>query len=84
MNAVLALSGAPVCASSFTVSNVRLHSSMRISDSLEENISSFYAELRRLKGSIIAGAEIHPKVFLLLDEIFEAPTPTTAIQDQWP
>lgn len=68
VNAVLAFSGAPVCASAFTVSLVRLHSSMRISDSLEENISSFYAELRRLK-AIISGAESDPKVFLLLDEI---------------
>ncbi len=68
VNAVLAFAGAPVCASAFTVSLVRLHSSMRISDSLEENISSFYAELRRLR-AIISGAETDPKVFLLLDEI---------------
>ncbi len=68
INAVLALAGAPVCASSFTVSHVRLHSSMRISDSLEENISSFYAELRRLR-AIISGAESDPKAMLLLDEI---------------
>jgi DNA mismatch repair ATPase MutS len=68
INAVLAFAGAPVCASAFTVSHVRLHSSMRISDSLEENISSFYAELRRLR-SIISAAENDPKVFLLLDEI---------------
>lgn len=68
INAVLAFAGAPVCASAFTVSLVRIHSSMRISDSLEENISSFYAELRRLR-AIISGAESAPKVFLLLDEI---------------
>lgn len=68
VNAVLAFAGAPVCASAFTVSLVRLHSSMRIADSLEENISSFYAELRRLR-AIISGAESDPKVFLLLDEI---------------
>lgn len=68
INAVLAFAGAPVCASAFTVSHVRLHSSMRISDSLEENISSFYAELRRLR-AIISGAESDPKAFLLLDEI---------------
>ena len=68
VNAVLAFAGAPVCASAFTVSLVRLHSSMLISDSLEENISSFYAELRRLR-AIISGAESDPKAFLLLDEI---------------
>ncbi len=68
INAVLSFCGAPACASSYTVSHVRLHSSMRISDSLEENISSFYAELRRLR-AIISGAESDPKAFLLLDEI---------------
>jgi hypothetical protein len=68
VNTVLALAGAPVCASSFTLSPARIHSSMRISDSLEESISSFYAELRRLR-SVITEAEKDPKVFLLLDEI---------------
>ncbi len=68
INAVLALAGAPVCASSFSLSHVRIHSSMRISDSLEENISSFYAELRKLQ-SIITEAEKDPRAFLLLDEI---------------
>lgn len=68
VNTVLALAGAPVCASSFTLSHTRVHSSMRISDSLEENISSFYAELRRLR-SVITEAGKDPRVFLLLDEI---------------
>ena len=68
INTVLALAGAPVCASSFSLPHVRIHSSMRISDSLEENISSFYAELRRLR-SVIKEAENDPRVFLLLDEI---------------
>lgn len=68
INAVLAFAGAPVCASSFTISFTRLHTSMRISDSLEENISSFYAELRRMR-EIISAAEKDPAAFLLLDEI---------------
>ena len=68
INTIMALAGAPVCASSFMVSHVRVHSSMRISDSLEDNISSFYAELRRLR-SIISEAEKDPEMFLLLDEI---------------
>jgi hypothetical protein len=68
INTVLALAGASVCASSFSLSHTRIYSSMRISDSLEENISSFYAELRRLR-SVITEAENDPQVFLLLDEI---------------
>jgi hypothetical protein len=68
VNAVVALAGGPVCATSFTLSHVQIYSSMRISDSLEDNTSSFYAELKRL-ASIIHLAESDPRVFLLLDEI---------------
>jgi ABC-type multidrug transport system fused ATPase/permease subunit len=68
INTVLALAGSAVCASSFNVSLVKVFSSMRISDSLEDNTSSFYAELKRL-AAIIREAENNPKVFLLLDEI---------------
>jgi hypothetical protein len=68
INTVLALTGSVVCASSFSVSHVQVFSSMRISDSLEENTSSFYAELKRL-AAIIKEAETNPRVFLLLDEI---------------
>jgi Ca2+/Na+ antiporter len=68
VNAVLALAGAPVCATSFIISHVHVFSSMRISDSLEDNTSSFYAELKKL-AVIIKEAERNPRVFLLLDEI---------------
>jgi len=68
VNTVLALAGAPVCASSFSVSHVQVFSSMRISDSLEDNTSSFYAELKRL-AAIIKTAETNPRMLLLLDEI---------------
>ena len=68
VNAVLALAGAPVCATSFTLSHVQVISSMRISDSLEDNTSSFYAELKKL-ATIIQKAGKHREVFILLDEI---------------
>jgi len=68
VNTILALAGGKVCASSFTVSHVLVFSSMRISDSLEDNTSSFYAELKRL-AAIINESEKNPEVFLLLDEI---------------
>jgi hypothetical protein len=68
VNSVMAMAGAPVCASVFKISHVQVFSSMRISDSLEDNTSSFYAELKRL-ASIIRQAEDDPRVFLLLDEI---------------
>lgn len=68
VNIVLAMMGAAVCAYSLTVSPMRIISSMRISDNLEENTSTFYAELKKLK-HIIEAVNNHEKVFLLLDEI---------------
>ena len=68
INIVLALAGGPVCAKTFTTSRILVLTSMRIIDSLEENTSSFYAELKRLAG-IIQIVERNEKAFLLLDEI---------------
>ena len=68
INVVLAMMGAPVCAEELIVSNMKVISSMRVSDNLEENTSTFYAELKKLK-QIIDAVKKHEKVFLLLDEI---------------
>ena len=65
---VLAMAGAPVCASQLTLSPMKVMSSMRISDNLEESTSTFYAELKKLK-EIIEAVNQTEKVFLLLDEI---------------
>ncbi len=68
VNMVLALSGAPVCASAFTITNCQLYTYMRIADNLEEHTSSFYAELKRLK-QLIDITKDGQKVFFLLDEV---------------
>ncbi|MBZ5856879.1 MutS-related protein [Flavihumibacter profundi] len=68
INQVLAMAGSAVCAEELTVANMRIMSSMRIADNLEENTSTFYAELGKLK-SIIESVNLHQPVFLLLDEI---------------
>ena len=68
VNTVLAMAGAPVCASSFIISPVQLISSMRIADNLEESTSTFYAELKKLK-AVIDKVNAGEKVFILLDEI---------------
>jgi DNA mismatch repair ATPase MutS len=70
INLALAYAGAPVCATSFYASIMEVHTCMRVSDNLEENISSFYAELLRIK-EIVSKAESGKKVFFLLDEIFK-------------
>lgn len=68
INIVLAMAGSPVCATSCKMSPVHLLSSMRISDNLEENTSTFYAELKKLK-LIIDKVNAGEEVFVLLDEI---------------
>ena len=68
INIVLAMAGAPVNASSLEVSVMKVMSSMRISDNLEENTSTFYAELKKLR-DIIEAVQRKEPVFLLLDEI---------------
>lgn len=70
INLLLALIGAPVCAESFSCSIMDIYTCMRVSDNLEQNISSFYAELLRIK-RIVAATENNQKIFYLLDEIFK-------------
>jgi DNA mismatch repair ATPase MutS len=70
VNLVLAYMGAPVCAEHFSCSSMRLWTSMRVSDNLEQNVSSFYAELLRIK-RIVEAARTGKSVCFLLDEIFK-------------
>lgn len=68
VNMVLAGMGAPVCAKKLTVTPLKVMSSMRIKDNLEESTSTFYAELKKLK-QIIDAVNNNEAVFILLDEI---------------
>ncbi len=70
VNAVLALMGAPVCARDFTISVCQVFTSMRTQDNLEESVSSFYAELKRLKQLLDLIGTTHPVLFML-DEILK-------------
>ena len=70
INLVLSYAGAPVCARSFSCSMMSIYSCMRVSDNLGENISSFYAELLRIK-QIVSATKTERKIFFLLDEIFK-------------
>jgi DNA mismatch repair ATPase MutS len=65
---VMALAGAPVCAKSFHGSALAVRSSLRISDSLEQGVSHFYAELNKLKAAVDT-ARASSRVLFLLDEI---------------
>jgi hypothetical protein len=67
-NLVLASAGAPVRARRFRMSPVRIGASIRTADSLQEGISRFYAEIRRL-GAIVKLAEEGGALVFLLDEV---------------
>lgn len=70
INLVLAYNGAVVCASHFECSLFHIYSVMRIKDDLEKHISSFYAELLKIKEILKIAAKNKP-VFFLFDEIFK-------------
>lgn len=70
VNAALALAGAPVCAGAMTISPMRVFTSMRTEDNLQESTSSFYAELKRLK-QLLDYLDGGLPVFYLLDEILK-------------
>jgi DNA mismatch repair ATPase MutS len=70
INIVLALAGAPCCAAHSKISNLRVFTSMRTQDNLEEGVSSFYAELNRIEQLLRLIQNRQPIVFLL-DEMFK-------------
>lgn len=72
INLCLAQAGAPVCATAFAWSWSRLACCIRVNDSLDDGLSFFYAEVKRLK-TILDATEDHttPPVLFLIDEIFK-------------
>jgi hypothetical protein len=70
VNYILGMTGAPVCASEMSFIPVKLFTSMRTTDSLSDNESYFYAELKRLK-ILKSKVENGEPVFMILDEILK-------------
>jgi hypothetical protein len=68
VNMILAMNGAPVCASKLIFTPSDIMSSIKIQDSLYNNESYFYAELIRLK-EIMNHANTNPRTIIFLDEI---------------
>lgn len=71
VNLCLAYAGGPVNATALHCGWFRLYSAIKVTDSVTDGISYFYAEVKRLKGLLVAleQAETRP-VFFLIDEIF--------------
>jgi hypothetical protein len=67
-NALLALAGAPVRAASLRLSPIAIAASIRVSDSLQQGTSHFYAEIKRLR-QVMDLTEAELPVLFLLDEI---------------
>ena len=69
LSIVMANCGLPVCATSFKYAPIKLITSMRTADSLTEDESYFYSELKRLKFIIDEIKETD--YFIILDEILK-------------
>lgn len=74
INLILAHNGAPVCASHFEFFPCNIASSINIHDSLANNESYFYAELKRIN-RIIEQVSENPKTLVFLDEILRGTNP---------
>ncbi|MGH7200326.1 MAG: MutS-related protein, partial [Planctomycetaceae bacterium] len=70
VNTVLALAGAPVRAGRLRLSPLQVGTAMRVSDSLQQGASLFYAVVRRLK-AVADLAEGQRPLLFLLDEILQ-------------
>ena len=69
LSIVMANCGLPVCAEKFEYSPIKLITSMRTTDSLTEDESYFYSELKRLK--FIVDGISKDDYFIILDEILK-------------
>jgi DNA mismatch repair ATPase MutS len=70
VNMVLAMAGAPVCAARMQFTPVGLFSNMRTTDSLFDDESYFFAELKRLQ-AILLEIEQGTSTLVILDEILK-------------
>jgi hypothetical protein len=68
VNVLLAQCGSPVCAAAFSFAPMRLLTSLRISDSLQEQTSYFMAELKKLQ-QVVEILETGSPALVLIDEI---------------
>ncbi len=69
INLILAYSGGFVCAEHLECSRYQVFTSMRIADDLQSGISTFYAELKRIR-TIVETARKNDNLLFLVDEIF--------------
>jgi hypothetical protein len=79
INLVLMNAGAYVNATAFTATSFKLFTSMRVGDDLAKGISTFYAELLRIKDAI-EYSKLKKPMLVLIDEIFKGTNSNDRIQ----
>ena len=67
---VLAYAGAPVCAQFFACTPMHIFTSIQVHDDQSQGISTFYAELLRIKQMVDFSKKKQP-MFIAIDEIFK-------------
>ncbi len=70
INSVLLNAGTVTISESFKSPIMKIYTSMRVTDDLKNKISTFYAELLRIK-EILDYGKTHPNTLFLIDEIFK-------------
>ena len=70
INLVLSRAGSFVCATAMACAPFDVVTSMRVADDLNAGVSTFYAELKRVKLILDMAAE-NPRLMFLIDEIFK-------------
>lgn len=78
INAILAYAGAPVCAENMRISFMKIFTSMRVQDDVSKGLSSFYAEVLRIK-HVIDNLNKKKSMLVLIDEIFKGTNSTDRI-----
>lgn len=70
INLVLAYAGAPVCADYMEADMMKIFTSMRVTDDVSNGISTFYAEILRIK-TMVEYRKQNKSMLCLIDEIFK-------------
>lgn len=70
VNLALAYMGAPVCGEKFSASYMKIFTSMRVTDDVANGISTFYAEILRIK-AMAEYREKNQPMICFIDEIFK-------------
>ncbi len=71
INLSMCFAGAPVNASTFSTIPFRIFSSINVTDSLDNGLSHFYAEVKRLRELLnMLNDDHHIPVFFMVDEIY--------------